>query len=293
MNAAAAVLCAIDFSDWALEAALRAALVAEALGAPLELVHVLEREAIPARRGARIATVAAHAEGECLLELDRIAAAIARPRLSVSTALVKGSAVAAILDAAAKARLVVLGSRGQASWRESLVGSTADRVIEAAQRPVLVVRRSRNGPYSRVLLPVDFSAISESSLAAALRAAPQAKVLLLHAYNVEFERMLWRSGVDHDRVNDYRVLARTEAVARLRTLAGTASGDMARFEQVAKRGHPHRVIVDTASDRAIDLIVMGKQRRSLVERLMLDSVVSQVLADAPCDVLVLPAGSSL
>jgi nucleotide-binding universal stress UspA family protein len=45
----------------------------------------------------------------------------------------------AILDAAARADLVVMGSRGREALAASSLGSLAQRVVTAARAPVLIV----------------------------------------------------------------------------------------------------------------------------------------------------------
>ena len=54
---------------------------------------------------------------------------------------------------------------------------------------------------------------------------------------------------------------------------------------VGARGDPADVIVEEARESAADLIVLGPRDRNLLERLLLGSVSSKVIHDAPCDVL--------
>jgi nucleotide-binding universal stress UspA family protein len=55
-------------------------------------------------------------------------------------------------------------------------------------------------------------------------------------------------------------------------------------------GKPHEFIVQEAKDKEIDLICMGTQGRSGIERVLIGSVAQNVLAHAPCPVLVVPPG---
>jgi len=54
-------------------------------------------------------------------------------------------------------------------------------------------------------------------------------------------------------------------------------------------GKPHEFIVEEARDRGIDLICMGTQGRSGLERVLMGSVAQNVIGHAPCPVLVVPA----
>ena len=53
-------------------------------------------------------------------------------------------------------------------------------------------------------------------------------------------------------------------------------------------GTPHSFIVQEAKDKGIDLIVMGTHGRSGIKRVLLGSVAQNVIAHAPCPVLVVP-----
>jgi nucleotide-binding universal stress UspA family protein len=75
-----------------------------------------------------------------LLLEDAVATARDRGRGTVSGRLVNGAPAKAILDEAAGADLVVVGSRGRGGFRSLLFGSVAHRVAEHAPCPVVIVR---------------------------------------------------------------------------------------------------------------------------------------------------------
>ena len=53
-------------------------------------------------------------------------------------------------------------------------------------------------------------------------------------------------------------------------------------------GAPHEFIVQEAKDKNIDLILMGTHGRSGLKRVLLGSVAQNVIAHAPCPVMVVP-----
>lgn len=53
-------------------------------------------------------------------------------------------------------------------------------------------------------------------------------------------------------------------------------------------GAPHGFIVQEAKDKKIDLILMGTHGRSGLKRVLLGSVAQNVIAHAPCPVMVVP-----
>ncbi len=58
------------------------------------------------------------------------------------------------------------------------------------------------------------------------------------------------------------------------------------IERSLLKGRPGKVIVEAATDRGADLIVMGTHGRSGFERLIMGSVTERVLRSAPCPVVV-------
>ena len=57
-------------------------------------------------------------------------------------------------------------------------------------------------------------------------------------------------------------------------------------------GAPHEFIVQEARDREADLILVGTQGKSGLERVLLGSVAQNVIAHAPCPVMVVPASAA-
>jgi nucleotide-binding universal stress UspA family protein len=84
-------------------------------------------------------------------------------------------------------------------------------------------------------------------------------------------------------------------------LLDTRDGDAARLlaqarEQVppgfaaclplTRRGDPAEVLAEVAREQRADLLVVGRRGRDFAARVLLGSVASRLVADAPCDVLV-------
>ena len=110
----------------------------------------------------------------------------------------------------------------------------------------------------------------------------------LHAYEVPFEGMLQRSGVEQADIDLHRAEAFRRASEEIRRLSTLASGDAERFLPIVERGDAARLCLERAQAIGADLIVIGKRKRSALEALALGSVTRHVLANAKADVLVLP-----
>jgi nucleotide-binding universal stress UspA family protein len=53
-----------------------------------------------------------------------------------------------------------------------------------------------------------------------------------------------------------------------------------------RRGDPADVLVEVARERDADLVVVGRRGRDFTARVLLGSVATRIIANAPCDVLV-------
>ncbi len=286
------IVAATDLSTPSRHAADRAARLARTHGATLTLVHALGATALDDLcrwlRGGQAERTAMEADARArlhalALELGQ------RHRLEVQEQLVTGHAVDAITRQAdaADADLVVTGTRGAGFLRGVVVGSTAERVANRCGRPVLMVRRAAHEPYRRVLVPVDFSPWSAPAIALALRAAPRAMLVLVHALEVPFEGKMRLAGVAGSAIAQYRDAARLEAKQRLRELATHAGLADDRVRLATPEGaNPWMLIAQQEQEHDCDLIVIGRQGRHAVDELLLGSTTRMVLAECSADVLV-------
>jgi nucleotide-binding universal stress UspA family protein len=89
--------------------------------------------------------------------------------------------------------------------------------------------------------------------------------------------------------------AEAEAAAKLQELRQTAQAAGVAVELRARRGpEPYREIVDEASERGSDLIVIRRRgQRGLLANLLVGEMVRNVVAHAPCSVLVTPRGARM
>ena len=56
-------------------------------------------------------------------------------------------------------------------------------------------------------------------------------------------------------------------------------------EALVAEGHAAEQILRTIAEREIDLVVLGSHGKGMIERLLIGSTSSKVLAGAPCSVL--------
>lgn len=286
------ILAATDLSAHARHATERAALVSKDTAAPLDLLHVanlapLERlrrfmDATPGDMERRVLDAARQRLHDLAASLQQrygVAAGTRTVAGSLLTELAKES------DSLA-AGLLVCGAKGESVIRHLLLGTTALRVLSTTTCPVLVVKQAPHEPYRRLLVAVDFSPSSLRAIRHARSIAPQAGIVLLHAFEVPFEGKLRYASVDEDTINHYRVVAKQEATQKLQALCDEAGLSPFETDQIVLHGDASLRIIEQEQEQDCDLIVMGKHGESVIEELLLGSVTRYVLAESQGDVLV-------
>ena len=287
------LLAATDFSPPARHALERAALIAQAHpDARLTLAHVVSatlleqlRHLLPAETGSLESGLVAQAEQK----LAELAATLATHcPCAIDTTVVQGAAADAlpVLAEAQRADLLVMGTHGVHFVRELLLGSTVERVLRKSRRPLLAVKQRAQAPYRRILAAVDFSPHAAAAINAAHAWLPDADIVLLHAFEVEFESTLRLAGMDDDRVNAYRSQAREAATTRMDAFVATLDVPAHRLTREFVHGAATLRIVEHEQSLDADLLVMGKRGLSVVEELLLGSVTRHVLAYSSCDVFI-------
>lgn len=168
-------------------------------------------------------------------------------------------------------------------------GSVALDVVRHAATPVLIARRSPQGP---VVAATDFSDPSVPALHAAAAEARRrgCSLHLVHAFEIglfTFGRgpaaampyLADSSPIALEGLENLRAVAKQRLDATLRDVG--LPGDTAVIEGVAKD-----VIVQFAESVQASLVVVGTQGRSGLARLTLGSTAASVIEAAPCAVLV-------
>lgn len=151
--------------------------------------------------------------------------------------------------------------------------------------------------YRRILVGLDGSATAERALPSveALAREHDATVTLMQVVTpiesmvfagTVLEPMSTRRYADLVAAN---IEARDRAIEYLEELGDGLADTGISVEHAAPEGTPARVIVDEARRRDVDLIVMTTHGRSGLGRLVFGSVAEDVLRNAPCPVLLIPA----
>lgn len=288
----APVLVATDFSDTAHLALMRAAQIARSRKAGVHLLHVMEQdilsglaELIGLRRGHDHDPL----HDQLFTDLGGIAREVEETSsVKVTTELRTGPVTREIIECATAvgARLQVIGGHGAGTLRDLATGSTAERLLRQTTRPTLVVNYPTDQPYRKVLLPVDFSDWSETSLRVIRKLLPDADVVLLHVVSLSYEPQLRHAGVTDAEIEHYREQEHRKAEAELAILRTEIGDKENKISLRTVNGDVASSILAVTGDENADLVAIGKHGRGMIEEWLLGSVTQHVLASAPCDVLV-------
>jgi len=274
------ILCPVDFSPFS-EHALRYAMrLAHRYDAKLFVYHVM-----PPMQPSEISELAETSRQLTarnlltLIEKVRVAGVMIETRIAESpepAAKIVQTADALDVD------LIVTGSHGRSGVARALLGSVVETMLHRCNRPVLVVpshldasRFDGNASFSRILCAVDFGDASLSGLAYALSIAEEADaaLTLLHVIDVA----------------PIRFYDEAESLTLLRALIPEHARDYCTIETAVVEGGSAQQILRAADRARSDLIVVGVHGRNTLDLALLGSNSKDVIREAHCPVLVVPA----
>lgn len=285
------ILAASDFSVTAATATHRAALLASEHTARLELVHVVPVQTLTDFRQIYRDTI--YTEQQILEDAKRRLEALARDLKFITSSapecLVRiGSVVDEILTAADRADVLVLGAHGSRSLRDLLIGTTAERLLRRSRCLMLVSRLEARSAYRRVMVPVDFSIHSIAALRFARRVAPDADLVVFHAYGHPYASDLRPVDVPDQAIEQYHTERRNQALSNMENLRDKIAAPGARTTFSVECGDAKTLIDTKAAELKSDLIVIGKHGHSFAGEVFLGGVTRHTVARAQCDVAVVP-----
>lgn len=278
------ILVATDFSQHAVKALGRAVLLAAEHEAALDILHIITPASVdalcdflPDPRQAVEEKLTNSFYSQLYDFIDRLGPerpATIRPR--VMTAEVVGGMIEAAESC--NADLVVLGSHGEHFANELFVGTTAENILVAGTRPVLIVKQPALAPYAKIGVPVDFTEMSATAIRKAGELAPDATVCLLHAFQVPNHEQLRQLGASGEQIKRARSEFYDHATREIDKLG--VERESSRISRVVEMDYPPAMIRRWTEKLHFDLVVMGKHGGRL------GSVIRHVLHNSVCDVMI-------
>ncbi|MBO9326315.1 MAG: universal stress protein [Roseiflexus sp.] len=219
--------------------------------------------------------------------LDAQAQTLRSAGIEVTSEVRTGSPAETIVEVAAAripGALIAMATHGYSGLRRWALGSVADKVIHAADVPVLLVRGQAHQvvqPPRRILTPLDGSGLSRQALplASEIARAARAELILLRAVVPMIEAYIGAPVLGRPLVENSETLnaLREYALDELKAEAASLRAKVPRVLTRAIIGYPAEVIIDEAREMDVDLIVMATHGYSGLRRWALGSVADKVL----------------
>jgi universal stress protein E len=184
---------------------------------------------------------------------------------------------------------VVVGTRELGWTGRMLFGSTGMKLLRACPCPVMVTRPDPNWDDLNILVPSDFSEVSQEALAIAVEGAQlvDSRLHLLHALEGQIAPPQWFGAAQKKLVADYIAGQRAEAENKLREqLTKTDYRTLPRGVQVhVVDGPPDEAILHAVDEFQIDLVVMGTSARTGIAGLFTGNTAERLISHLTCSVI--------
>jgi len=224
-------------------------------------------------------------------ELDKRAEALRKTGLTVETRLGEGPPGPVLIELAemVHADVIVIGTRGLTGFEHLLFGSTAEHVVRRSRCPVLTVH-PKDGeprePVETVIVPTDLSgdaAQAVEAFAQVFEGVDRPRVVLAFADPTP----PYLDPFKHENLEKWHQpdLIREEIDEQMNPLAIKLRDRGFEVEEEVLDGGPVEAIVELASERHADMIVMSTHGRSAIVNLLLGRTAQRIVQHAPCPVL--------
>jgi nucleotide-binding universal stress UspA family protein len=303
------IVCPIDFSDCSRHALDHAVAIARWYESELTALHVFtDREPvdmIPAIAGRPLRTPVRPSldrRQEVARDLHRFVMQSDVKGLDLEQVVQEAPDVAVEIlaqGAVRKADLLVLGSHGRSGMKRLLLGSITEQILRTSEIPTLVVPLrtdhvgfGRAAPFKHIVCPVDFSSTSLDALGYAMALAEEgdADLTILHVIDM-FPDLLGAAMFTQAPLAEIRSKVAASYEQRLLALVPDSVRTYCTVDTVVADGRPSSEILRIASDRRVDLIVMGVHGRGAIDLMWFGSKTNDVIRSGQWPVLTVRASA--
>jgi nucleotide-binding universal stress UspA family protein len=147
--------------------------------------------------------------------------------------------------------LIVMATHGLSGWRRTAIGSVTEGVVHEANCPVLSVARTRTNRrdlapgVTRIVCPVNFSAVAREALRSATRLAKMFNCELVIVHVIE------SPNAEPQKADEERI----------RTWIAPDVQKNCTYREIVLRGGAAERVLDYVDDVSADLLVIGAQRQ--------------------------------
>ncbi len=177
-----------------------------------------------------------------------------------------------ILEEAEKRRadVIVMGRRGWKGLKRFILGSVTSKVIASSPCKVLIVPKNAEVKSEVIMLATDGSKYSGAAEIEALSMAQRC------THMINFIALSVAKSSD-------KLGIAGENIEKIKKDAGQRG---MKIETIVEIGEPAKVILKTAKDRNVDLIILGTHGRKGLKKLAMGSVSEDVVTHSSCAVLI-------
>ncbi|NWF51830.1 MAG: universal stress protein [Nitrospirae bacterium] len=181
-----------------------------------------------------------------------------------------GEPYESIVDEAAKNKvgMIVMGRYGRTGISRIMMGSTTEKVIGYTLCRVMVVPKDAKLAFDKILIATDGSMHSEFAANEAITIAKRSGSTLIILSVAKKDENL---PVAKESVDAVKKVAEKEEI---------------KVKTIIRKGVPHEVIVKTAAQENVALIVIGSHGRTGITKMLMGSVAERVIGHAESAVLV-------
>lgn len=281
------ILVPLDGSKLAVGVLPYARLLASALQLPVDLLHVNDSET--AAHGIRPIQGADY--------LKAVAASFTNS-LTVSCCMEDGRAAEVIVDRASRdaGTLITMATHGRSGAQRWLLGSVAQKVLQASINPLLLIRPneetrpSADVRLSTVILPLDGSHLAEKVLPHVIYLANRLKleVVLIRTYTLPTTGYFMATGISPPAIGELGEKIKEEITDYLQAKVDELQAEgIEKVSFMVVEGRGPEEIIDLARRTSNNLVAMSSHGRSGIGRWVLGSVTDRVVCYSGDPVLVI------
>lgn len=236
----------------------------------------------------------------CGLYLDKVAERLktqvkrANPKSDVRTVVIDGDPATGLVEYAEKEGidLLIMMSHGRSGIMPWAMGSTADKVVQRAQTPVLLVRATVKSTKRRpvqvikkILLPLDGSPVGEAALPyiVTIAQALDCEVILLGVVEV-VQHIHTIGGPDHFVYSEQQIeQMKGETNSYLQKVSKRFVKGKVRI--VLRTGDPAQEIIKISTEENVNMVAMSSHGKSGITRWVMGSVSNKILHSGKTPIL--------
>lgn len=215
--------------------------------------------------------------------LDKVVHSLEKQNVACTQPITRnGDPVNNILEVATDQNVnLILASSGEDKGNDKFkLGTTAEKLVQLSDIPVLVIKSGQEIKIDRVMCPIDFSDPSRRALTNAILLSKtfNATLYILGVFEPFFTASP-RIKFDQNKENEK---LKQQFENRMEEFLSNFSVKGVNHQVEIVVGVPHERILNRIQKKGVDLLIMGTNGRSGLSRMLMGSVTEKVIRELPC-----------